>query len=106
MQGFRLSTKRLVLAYWCRVGALQQEAARLGAELKDAKAEAMDLRQQLQQVSAQIEVEQAAAARRAEELADCKTLQRRVRSREEGVGARLASRGVVRGDVACGGVLS
>lgn len=87
MQGITLSAKRLVLAYCCRAGALQQEAARLGAELKDVKAEVMDLRQQLQQVSAQIEVEQAAAARRAEELADCKALQRRVRSRAEGAGA-------------------
>jgi hypothetical protein len=63
---------------WCRVGALQQETARLGAELKNSKAEVMDLRQQLQHVSAQMGVEQAAAARRAEEVADCKALQRRV----------------------------
>jgi hypothetical protein len=57
---------------------LQNEAARLGAELKAAKSELMDARQQLQDITAQMQVEHAAATRRAEELADHKALQRRM----------------------------
>lgn len=57
---------------------LQNEAARLGAELKAAKGELMDARQQLQDITAQMQVEQAASARRKEEVADHKALERRM----------------------------
>jgi len=60
-----------------RVSALQQEASRLSAELREAKASVMDAQQTVQDVTAQIQVEKNAVAKKSEEIADAKALLRR-----------------------------
>jgi hypothetical protein len=60
-----------------RISALQDEVSRLGAELKAAKSEGYDARQEQQRLAAQLAAELGAAARRTAEAEDLRALQRR-----------------------------